>query len=95
MADYLEIWAGGRQELVPLEDERVTVGRTDGNDVVIADERVSRLHAAFERVAGEWLVRDLGSRNGTFLNGAPVDGRERLAQGDVLRIGDTELRVAS
>jgi pSer/pThr/pTyr-binding forkhead associated (FHA) protein len=40
-------------------------------------------------------VIDLGSRNGTYVNGAPVDGRVRLHAGDVLRIGQTELRVAS
>ena len=57
MADYLEVWTGGRQELVSLEGERATAGRAETNDVVLADERVSRVHAAFERVAGEWLVR--------------------------------------
>jgi pSer/pThr/pTyr-binding forkhead associated (FHA) protein len=91
VADYLEIWAGGRQELVPLEGERVTVGRTDSNDVVIADERVSRLHAAFERVAGEWLVRDLGSRNGTFVDGDRVLATRPVRPGQEIRIGKTAM----
>jgi pSer/pThr/pTyr-binding forkhead associated (FHA) protein len=91
MSDYLEIWAGGRQELVPLEGERMTVGRTNGNDVVIADERVSRLHAAFERVAGEWLVRDLGSRNGTFVDGDRVLTTRPVRPGQEIRIGETAL----
>jgi DNA-binding CsgD family transcriptional regulator len=91
VSDYLEIWAGGRQELVPLEGERVTVGRTDSNDVVVADERVSRLHAAFERVAGEWLVRDLGSRNGTFVDGDRVLTTRPVWPGQEIRIGETAL----
>jgi DNA-binding CsgD family transcriptional regulator len=91
MADYLEVWAGGRQELVPLEGERLTVGRTDNNDVVLADERVSRLHAAFERVAGEWLVRDLGSRNGTFVDGDRVLATRPVRPGQEIRIGEIAL----
>jgi len=91
MADYLEVWAGGRQELVPLEGERVTVGRAETNDVIIAEERVSRLHAAFERVAGEWLVRDLGSRNGTFVDGDRVLATRPVRPGQEIRIGETAL----
>jgi pSer/pThr/pTyr-binding forkhead associated (FHA) protein len=91
MADYLEVWAGGRQELVPLEGERATVGRADTNDLVIADERVSRLHAEFERVAGEWLVRDLGSRNGTFVDGDRVLATRPVRPGQEIRIGETAL----
>jgi pSer/pThr/pTyr-binding forkhead associated (FHA) protein len=74
----------------------LTIGRSEGNVIALpTDEFVSARHARVEPLRdGLWVV-DLGSRNGTFLNGAPVDGRERLAQGDVLRIGDTELRVAS
>jgi pSer/pThr/pTyr-binding forkhead associated (FHA) protein len=73
----------------------VTIGRADGNVIALpADEYASARHARVEPLRdGLWIV-DLGSRNGTFLNGAPVDGRERLREGDVVRIGDTELRVA-
>jgi Inner membrane component of T3SS, cytoplasmic domain len=91
MADYLEVWTGGRQELVALEGERMTVGRSDTNDVVLADERVSRLHAAFERVADEWLVRDLGSRNGTFVDGDRVLATRPVRPGQEIRIGETAL----
>jgi pSer/pThr/pTyr-binding forkhead associated (FHA) protein len=91
MADYLEVWAGGRQELVPLEGERTTVGRADTNDVVLADERVSRLHAALELVAGQWVVRDLGSRNGTFVDGDRVLATRPVRPGQEIRIGETAL----
>ena len=74
----------------------VTIGRTDGNAIVLPrDEYVSSHHARVEALRdGLWVI-DLGSRNGTYVNGAPVDGRVRLHAGDVLRIGQTELRVAS
>jgi hypothetical protein len=74
----------------------LTIGRSDGNVIALPkDEFASARHARVEPLRdGLWIV-DLGSRNGTFLNGAAVDGRERLQQGDLLRVGDTELRVAS
>jgi len=83
------------QRLLPLgpETERVTIGRADGCELrVLWDERVSRTHAIIERVGDEWAVVDDGlSRNGTFVNGARVTGRRRLADRDVLRVGRTTL----
>jgi pSer/pThr/pTyr-binding forkhead associated (FHA) protein len=91
MTDYLEVWTGGRQELVSLEGDRATAGRAETNDVVLTDERVSRVHAAFERVAGEWLVRDLGSRNGTFVDGDRVLASRPVRPGQEVRIGETAI----
>jgi hypothetical protein len=75
----------------------LTIGRlVDGNAIALPhDEFVSSHHARVEALRdGLWVV-DLGSRNGTYVNGSQVDGRTRLHAGDVLRIGQTELRVAS
>jgi pSer/pThr/pTyr-binding forkhead associated (FHA) protein len=73
----------------------VTIGRADANVIALpGDDFVSARHARIEALRdGVWVV-DLGSRNGTFVNGTQVAGRERLQQGDRVRIGDTELRVA-
>jgi pSer/pThr/pTyr-binding forkhead associated (FHA) protein len=85
----------GRQRLEQLEGRagRVTIGRNPTNDVALTwDEQVSRLHAEIEPLGGEWILTDEGlSRNGSFVNGERLDGRRRLRDGDVIRIGRTSL----
>lgn len=74
----------------PLAGRRVTIGKV-GVDVCLDDPTVSRLHAAVEPVTGGWIVQDLGSRNGTYVNGERVLGPRGLRSGDELRIGRTVL----
>ena len=78
----------------PVGSTPVTVGRGEQNDLVLdGDEFASSRHARIEaRGDGVW-VQDLDSTNGTFLNGARVVGAERMSPGDVLRVGETDLRV--
>jgi DNA-binding NarL/FixJ family response regulator len=91
MTGYLEAWKPG-PELIALGGERVTIGKDDSSDVVIgSDATVSRLHAALERYASGWCLRDLGSRNGTFVNGERVFGERVLHAGDEIRVGGTRL----
>jgi DNA-binding NarL/FixJ family response regulator len=91
VAGYLEAWRPGL-DLVPLESERVTLGKDASNDVVLdADPTVSRLHAVLERFASGWVLRDLGSRNGTFVNGERVFGERVLRAGDEMRFGQTRV----
>jgi len=70
---------------------RVTVGRSHENDVVLTDPTLSRRHAELVREPLGWLVRDLGSRNGTLLNGATLGTRTALRPGDRILIGRAEL----
>ena len=92
MPAYLEVWSDSGAQLVPLETARVTLGRVASNDVPLPwDKKASRLHAVLEELAGGWCVRDLSSRNGTFLNGERVDRDRPLAAGDEIRIGGTRL----
>jgi pSer/pThr/pTyr-binding forkhead associated (FHA) protein len=76
-----------------LNSSQLTVGRGRQNDVALAgDEYASARHARFEpRQDGVW-VQDLGSTNGTYLNGARLERPHRLASGDVVRVGETDLR---
>ncbi len=71
----------------------LAVGRAAHNDIALTDDPVaSRLHATLERVGGAWIVADDGlSRNGTWVNGERLHGRHRLADGDVVRLGQTSL----
>ena len=71
---------------LPPSAPAVTVGRSRTCDVVVGESTVSRVHAELRHRAGRWFVRDLGSKNGTWLNGQRV--REApVARGDVLRLG--------
>jgi FHA domain len=76
-----------------LDSAQLTIGRGHQNDIAIgSDEYASARHARFEpRQDGVW-VQDLGSTNGTYLNGARLEHPRRLTQGDIVRVGDTDLR---
>jgi hypothetical protein len=76
-----------------LDSAPLTVGRSEQNDIELrGDDFASAQHARFEpRRDGVWLT-DVGSTNGTFVNGARLERPRRLAPGDVIRIGATDLR---
>jgi pSer/pThr/pTyr-binding forkhead associated (FHA) protein len=78
----------------PLNSAPLTVGRGGQNDLVLTgDDFASARHARIElRGDGVW-VQDLDSTNGTYVNGSRVAGAQRLDHGDVLRVGETDLRV--
>ena len=92
MGAELEVWSLHERTRVALDGDRVTVGSAEGNDLVVADDpTVSRLHAVLERFAAGWCVTDLGSSNGTTLNGERIWAQQRLRPGDELRVGRTRL----
>jgi pSer/pThr/pTyr-binding forkhead associated (FHA) protein len=80
----------GRGSVLVLHRAAHTLGRREGCDLVLPDPRVSREHARVERDALGTEVVDLGSTNGTFVNGQRVQ-RRRLRNGDRIRIGDAVL----
>mgnify|MGYP000663310750 CR=1 FL=1 len=81
-------------EEVPVDSMPVAIGRGGQNEVPLeGDEFASAQHARFEaRRDGLW-VEDVGSTNGTFVNGARVTTPRRLTKGDVVRVGQTDFRV--
>jgi hypothetical protein len=76
-----------------LDSAALTIGRGGQNDVPLEDDEfASARHARFEpRRDGVWL-QDRGSTNGTFVNGTRIDRPRRLTAGDVVRVGETDLR---
>ena len=76
----------------PLVKPKSVIGRTPSADVVIRDEKVSRQHVMITGQAGRFSVMDMGSTNTSALNGHVLSQPELLAPGDVLRVGDVELR---
>jgi hypothetical protein len=82
--------AGGEH---PLDGELI-LGREEGSaDLVISDPGVSRRHARVHSEGGGVLVEDLGSSNGTFVNGERISGPVELAAGDEIQVGDTVLGI--
>ena len=82
----------GKGRSFEIDAAAVTVGPGHANDIPLEDEIASTQHARLEaRPDGVWL-EDVGSTNGTVLNGIRIDGPRKLTPGDVIRIGDTDFR---
>jgi hypothetical protein len=80
---------------LPAGAERISIGRRRDCDCVVADDAVSRRHAELRRVAGRWLLRDLGSLNGTWLNGRRVVEEVEVFAGDLVAFGRTSYRLTA
>jgi Nif-specific regulatory protein len=94
MLAYLVIREGSKWNdvfrLVP--GQTVTIGRAPANRIVLKDERCSRFHAEVLLAPnGQWILRDLGSRNGTLIGDQAIHGEFTLTPGDIARIGNTQL----
>jgi len=74
-----------------LETERVALGRAQASDIVIADTHCSSCHAFIERVGEDFVIRDAGSKNGTFVNRRRLEGPAVLSPGDEIGLGSTFL----
>jgi len=88
---YLEVFEDGAVRLVPLDGESLAIGRSAANALTIDSKRVSRLHAVLERFPPGWSIRDLGSTNGTTVNGARLGQVRLLRDGDRIEIGPARL----
>jgi pSer/pThr/pTyr-binding forkhead associated (FHA) protein len=77
-----------RGRRLPIRTPVVNVGRADFNDIVLAEPSVSTTHAKLQRREGLWVISDLGSTNGTYVEGEPVTGDTALPPGTTIRFGD-------
>ncbi len=82
------------QEFRAPEEGKTIIGRSSICDVALVDFKLSRIHCQLEYAEGEMILEDLGSRNGTYLNGKKITGREKASVGDRITVGDTEILIA-
>ncbi len=71
----------------------VVIGRSPGSDIVIGDDFVSGRHARVFPSGADVIIEDLGSTNGTLVNGVRIDGPTRLTAGDLIDVGSVRLKV--
>lgn len=97
MEFVLEVWsADGQRRQIPLPAERLTVGRSIDNDLSFPeDHSLSRHHLLFELMEGGWFVKDLGSKNGTTLNGYRLREATSLRTGDRIEVGKVRIVFAA
>src|SRR5581483_5862151 len=84
---------GAPPQTIPLR-RTMTIGRVPGNDIVISDTALSRQHARIQVTADGIAVVDLGSLNGTFVNGERIYEEQQLREGDEIRVGRTVMSVS-
>lgn len=88
-------YPNGQQLDFQFDKDVVVIGRVDGCDVRLAHTFVSSRHLRIQRQAGRFFVQDLGSTNGTLLNGAPLEARvpQALNPGEAIQLGSLEIFV--
>ncbi len=90
----LVVLAGAKQGTeIPLKKDKFVIGRASDCTLRAGSEAVSRHHCAILRGESGLSVRDLGSRNGTYVNGEKIDAETALNSGDTVRVGTLEFRV--
>src|SRR4051794_38638162 len=92
MHPQIEVISGAQSWRFSLEADRTSIGKAAENEVALEhDPTASHLHAVLERFPAGWCVTDLGSSNGTWVNGERIWSAHRLRHGDEVRIGQTRL----
>src|SRR5438445_5170995 len=91
-ASFLVRSGGLMGRRLPVKTPVVNLGRADYNDIVLPDPSISTSHAKLQRREGVWLLVDLDSTNGTFVEGERVRGEAPLGPGAMVRLGDVQLQ---
>src|SRR2546425_81188 len=91
LASFLVKTGALKHQRLPVRTPVINIGRADYNDIIFPDPSVSTTHAKLQRREGIWVVVDLDSTNGSFVDGERVKGESPLAPGAVVRFGDVQL----
>jgi len=91
LASFLVRSGALKGQRLSIKTPIANIGRADYNDLVLPDESVSTSHAKLQRREGVWVLVDLDSTNGTFVDGDPIKGDAPLAPGATVRLGDVSL----
>lgn len=83
----------GRRVGCTLHGVELRVGRAPGSGLRLDDRNVSRLHCRLFRYGAHLVVEDMGSANGTFVNGRRLNGRHQLREADVVSVGDWDITI--
>lgn len=93
---FIEIYFNSSlQDAVEIKTSTVSIGRASYNQVQIDNKGISLLHAVITQNDKEWLIEDLNSTNGTYLNGVKVEGKQKIKFGDTITICKHDLRFVS
>jgi FHA domain/DUF1707 SHOCT-like domain len=92
--DLQAAWTAPRVPTLELPVDSITIGRALDCDCHLTEPSVSRRHASLRRVGERWLLRDLGSSNGTRVNGMRVTEEVEIRPGDQLNLGGVRFRAA-
>src|SRR5438876_5294812 len=84
----------GHSQTLNLSQDLISVGRSRENIIILKNKKASRAHAKIERIGSTYQITDLGSGNGTKVNGSKIDFHT-LAAGDEIKIGDATLLLKS
>src|SRR5262245_21039500 len=95
MSLMLSISHGVERKTFPLDRDPLRIGRASQNAIQIADPTVPKEHAEIVRAGQRLAIRDLGSRNGTRVNGIEVHEPTPIREGDVIEIGKVLARIVS
>jgi pSer/pThr/pTyr-binding forkhead associated (FHA) protein len=81
----------GNRTVVNLVRDEYSIGRAEENTVRLTERNISRQHAKLAKNGSGWVLSDLKSYNGCFLNGARIQSGHKVAHGDLLQLGDYRL----
>lgn len=88
-----DVIEGNRGQFLPMSQE-LTFGRAESNDIQIYDSTVSTHHSKISQQGNDYIIEDCGSKNGTIVNDATIEGPTVLKKGDVIRIGMLMLKFS-